>query len=183
MAIPTIYVNDAGEYDGEAPWNSFQTLACFKTFMSARLGASVAAIALSDEEKARALITAYDIMQPLDWFGVRPYDEQVDAWPRIQVRDRQGRAHLDYTIPQNLLFGQSRIAIALLDGRLVVPGMASPAKVKTISADGASLSLAAPVVVDDGTAPASTDNPLLVCGAEMLLLIRGPHRTFKIGRA
>lgn len=184
MAVPVIVVNDGvSEYDADAPFNSFQTLACFKSFLTSRLGPSQEVIDFNDETKARALITAYDVMQPLDWFGDRSLYEQEDAWPRRNVRDRRGRSYDDLAIPQALLFGQSRIAVALLDGRLIVPGMASPAQVKSISADGVGMTLAAPVVVDDGAAPASTDDPLRVCGHEMLALIRGPNRTLKIRRA
>lgn len=180
MAVPTIVVEDGTRVEDA---NSYQEFDCFLNFLRVRLGAQAHILNLAAEIQGKALITAYDVMQPLDWFGHRAYEDQEDAWPRVSVRDRRGRWHDDYTIPQALLFGQARIAAALLDGRLLVPGMASPAKVTGVAADGASLQFASPVIAgEDGCAPASTDNPLKVCGHEMMNLIRGPNRTLKLLR-
>lgn len=180
MAIPVITVEDGTRV---ADANSYQDLACFVNFLTVRIGASDDVLALNSETKARGLIGAYDIMQPLDWLGERAYIDQNDAWPRLAFTDRRGRRHESNTIPEALLFGQARIAVALLDGRLIVPGMATPGMVRSISADGVGMTFAAPVIAGEGCAPLATDDPLKVCGHEMLALIRSVNRTLKLMRA
>jgi hypothetical protein len=93
--------------------NTYATAAEADAYMATRLGATTWTAATADQ-RAQALIGAYQVLEALRWQGDPVDYTQPGQWPRTSLYDVKGEALDDETMPEFLRAAQAEEALALL---------------------------------------------------------------------
>lgn len=97
----------------EAGTNTFTSLEDADIFFTERPEADLWD-AYTDNEKARALVTAFRGMNKLRYAGVRTESDQVGAWPRVGMEDEEGTPLAEDEVPEFVMHAQCLEALARL---------------------------------------------------------------------
>lgn len=131
-------------------------------YFGARLGASSWTGATADQ-KAQALVTARRMMdRRVVWAGTLTVASQTEAWPRDSATC-DGVAVTDGTIPDNVVYGQFELALALLEDEAVQDNTGSGSNLKRAKAGSAEVEFFRPT-----QGAAGQDFPLPVVAWELV---------------
>lgn len=107
--MPTLDATVAGTSS-----NSYCTVATATTYFDERLKPADHWTNASDDDKARALITASRRLDQEDWEGVRTSTAQALDWPRYWASDEDGEEYSESAIPTVVVHATCELALRLL---------------------------------------------------------------------
>src|SRR5690606_14902 len=112
MAVPDLIATP-----GAPNANSYVTLAEADAYVAALAGPSARAWEqLDDDAKKRALLTATRRLDQEEYAGRKASSTQALKWPRVGVKDEDGRPYPSDVIPEPIKAAQIEIALGYGDG-------------------------------------------------------------------
>jgi hypothetical protein len=109
-------------------FDAYRSLADTDAYLTAHVQAA-AWLALSDDARGRAVVTATRQLDRLRWAGERTADDQAHAWPRTGLSDVA-----DDETPTEVLDAESELALLLGLGQDVTAGSLAASRKKRVKA-------------------------------------------------
>lgn len=130
--------------------NSYITRAEANTYFAEALHAATWDAA-TDENKDKALVTAFRMIDRQTWEGEKTVSSQVQEFPRTGLTDKDGNAVSSSSVPQEVKDGQAELALSLLDDLTVQSQASTGTNVKEVDAKGVSVTFFNPSNPDEET--------------------------------
>lgn len=145
---------------GSPTANSYVTIAWADEYFDSRFPVPTIWLALSDDDKARALIRATDLIDvAVEWAGQVTYPDQALQWPRMGMRDARGIDVPPDKLPLNLLKAVCEQALILTAQNAAADNpldSVTPA-ITSIAVDGISVGLDHSRIMTDPTTGSITN--------------------------
>jgi len=124
--------------------NSYVTVAEANTYMAASFRGADFWAALTEEQKLRALITAFRIFETIRWVGQPTEEDQDAAWPRTGTLTPDGRPLPSDVVPQEIKDAQIEFAFEIASNSTVETTTSTSSNIKRVQAGDAVVEFFAP---------------------------------------